>query len=240
MNLLCIDTTGRSLVLALVQPGRPLLGHVVDTAGKHAEVLLPEIGSLLREGELDVAALEAVAVTLGPGGFTSVRVGLATAKGLCVARARPLYAASSLRALAYGPLVDSATRVPVGGQPMSIAVVTQAYRGEVYAALYVAHGGELTEHLPPFHASPADALAALSAAAGQEPLGARYMVGDALEAMRAVDAISSWTVTGGASLTPTALAAAMQHEVNAERTRDVGALGPEYLRPPDAALPRAR
>ena len=240
MNLLCIDTTGRSLVLALVQPGRPLRAQVVDTAGKHAELLLPEIGALLRSAGLESAALDAVGVTLGPGGFTSVRVGLATAKGLCVARARPLYATSSLRAIAYGLLAEAETALPATSQPMGVAVVTQAYRGEVYAALYVAQGAQLAELLPPFHASPEGALAALTAAADEQELVARCLVGEAVQALQTSGAATSWPVGELTSLTPAGLAAAILNEVHEGRVRDVAALGPEYLRPPDAALPRAR
>ena len=127
MNLLCIDTASPALVLCLVTADRPLVGRVCATGGQHAEVLLPEIGALLEEAQLDRARVDAVGVTLGPGGFTSVRVGLATAKGLCLAGGRTLYAASSLRALAFGALPGVASG--------PLAVVTRAYRGEVYAAL---------------------------------------------------------------------------------------------------------
>ena len=238
MNLLCIDTTGRALVLALVAPGRSLVGRVIDTAGKHAEVLLPEVGALLADAELDVGAVDAVGVTLGPGGFTSIRVGLATAKGLCVARERALYATSSLRALAYG--------APLGGANAGVAVVTRAYRGEVYAALYAAGSaglGELGELVAPLHASPSEALEALSAAARDAGLGAVRVTGDATALVRAECTRSElWELLPEATtvLTPEALAAAMGAEVSAGRTRDVVTLGPDYLRPPDAALPAAR
>jgi tRNA threonylcarbamoyl adenosine modification protein YeaZ len=247
MNLLCIDTTGRSLVLALVLPGRPLLGHVVDTAGKHAEVLLPEIGTLLQRAELEPAAVDAIGVTLGPGGFTSVRVGLATAKGLCVARPRVLYATSSLRALAFGaqpgePAGDGATPWTTG-----VAVVTRAYRGEVYAAMYRAHGvgGEVTavdELLPPLHATPEAARASLESAASSAGVSAVQLMGDGAESVVQAGASGAPWVHAGASepLTPRALAAAMLAEVQAGQTRDVAALAPEYLRAPDAALPKAR
>ncbi|MCA9536502.1 MAG: tRNA (adenosine(37)-N6)-threonylcarbamoyltransferase complex dimerization subunit type 1 TsaB [Myxococcales bacterium] len=269
MNLLCIDTTGRALVLALVSPERPLVGRVVDTEGKHAEVLLPELGALLHEAELDVGAVSAVGVTVGPGGFTSIRVGLATAKGLCVARERALYATSSLRALAYGaPLASSeralwaalSTRVGAGAVvaaastaagPESVAsavsegvaVLTRAYRGEVYAALYAAGPEGLRELVAPLHASPPDALGTLSDAARDAGLGPVYVTGDGVELVRAECARGDrWRLPPGPAegLTPEALAAAIVAEVNAGRTQDVVTLGPDYLRPPDAALPTAR
>ena len=244
MNLLCIDTTGRSLVLALVLPGQPLVGQAVDTAGKHAEVLLPELGALLQRAQLDPAAVDAIGVTLGPGGFTSIRVGLATAKGLCVARARALYATSSLRALAFGAFGES------GASGAGAAVVTRAYRGEVYAALYclgdVREGGDgvtnVEELLPPFHGTPEAALVTLEAAAADARLDRIQLTGDAVDSVVAAGATGARWVPPATSdgLTPQALAAAMRAEARAGRERDVATLGPEYLRPPDAALPKPR
>ena len=236
MNLLCIDTTSPALVLALVRPGQPLVGRVCDTGGQHAEVLLPELGELLAEAQLDRANLDAVGVTLGPGGFTSVRVGLATAKGLCLGRGRALYGVSSLRALAFGVLSSAS---PAG----AIGVVTRAYRGEVYAALYAPGAGGLLELLAPFHATPAAAALRLTAAAADAGVGPVGLLGDGAALYPEAFTVPQQFIALAPELqvlTPAALAAALLDEVVAERARDLATLEPEYLKPPDAALPKAR
>lgn len=235
MNLLCIDTTSSALVLCLVTTDRPLAGRVRATGGQHAEVLLPEIGALLEEAQLERSGVDAVGVTLGPGGFTSVRVGLATAKGLCLGGGRSLYAASSLRALAFGALPGAASG--------PVAVVTRAYRGEVYAALYAADGSSLREVLGPLHATPEAAAQRLSRAAAEAGLGTVAVLGDGVAQAAEVfaDAAQFELLPASlASLTAEALGAALLDEVRAGRSRDVTTLEPEYLRPPDAALPQAR
>ena len=235
MNLLCIDTTSPALVLCLVTADRPLVGRVCATGGQHAEVLLPEIGALLEEAQLDRARVDAVGVTLGPGGFTSVRVGLATAKGLCLAGGRTLYAASSLRALAFGALPGVASG--------PLAVVTRAYRGEVYAALYAADGSSLREVLSPLHATPDAAAQQLRQAAAEAGFGAVAVLGDGVaQAPEAFADPARFTLLPAslASLTAEALGSALLDEVRAGRTRDVTTREPEYLRPPDAALPQVR
>lgn len=237
MNLLCIDTTSPALVLALARPGVPLVGRVRETGGQHAELLLPEIGELLATAQLDRASVDAVGVTLGPGGFTSVRVGLATAKGLCLGRGRPLYATSSLRALAFGALAEGAP----GGE--CVAVVTRAYRGEVYAALYTQSAGTVVEKLAPFHATPAAAAEQLARAAAEARLGVVGVLGDGVSLAPEVFADAQrfqGLPLAFTALSPAALVAALLDEVQAERARDVASLEPEYLRPPDAALPQPR
>lgn len=237
MNLLCIDTTSPALVLALARTGEPLVGRVRETGGQHAELLLPEIGELLATAQLDRASVDAVGVTLGPGGFTSVRVGLATAKGLCLGRGRPLYAASSLRALAFGALAEGEP----GGQ--AVAVVTRAYRGEVYAALYTRSAGAVVELLAPFHATPTEAAEQLARAAAEARLGAVGVLGDGAAVAPQVFADPQQfhgLPLALSALSPAALVAALRDEVQAERARDVSNLEPEYLRPPDAALPQPR
>ena len=236
MNLLCIDTTSPALVLALVRPGQPLVGRVCDTGGQHAEVLLPELGELLADAQVDRAALDAVGVTLGPGGFTSVRVGLATAKGLCLGRGRLLYGVSSLRALAFGVLSSTS---PAG----AIGVVTRAYRGEVYGALYAPRAEGLLELVAPFHATPDEAARRLTAAAAEADGASVGLLGDgaALYPEAFADPQRFLALPPERQgLTPAALAAALLDEVRAERARDLATLEPEYLKPPDAALPKAR
>jgi tRNA threonylcarbamoyladenosine biosynthesis protein TsaB len=88
------------------------------------------IDEALREAELQARDLSAVACGAGPGSFTGLRIGLATAKGLCFALGKPLVLVSSLQALA--------ARAPEGAR---VCATLDAFKNEVYAAVFVVRGG---------------------------------------------------------------------------------------------------
>src|SRR5262249_48344508 len=95
----------------------------------HSESLIGLVDEALREAGLRAADLGAVACGAGPGSFTGLRIGLATAKGLCFALDRPLLLVSSLAALA--------ARAPSG----RVAAVLDAHQGEVYAGVFAVRDG---------------------------------------------------------------------------------------------------
>jgi len=99
MNLLAIETATRACSVALVHDGRLLQRSGMD-ARMHAEVLLPWIGELLAEAGIGFQDLDALAVDRGPGGFTSLRIGLGIAQGIALAHDLPCHPVSSLAALA--------------------------------------------------------------------------------------------------------------------------------------------
>jgi tRNA threonylcarbamoyladenosine biosynthesis protein TsaB len=113
----------------------------------HAAELLPAVAEAMRLAGVGFADLDAIAVGVGPGGFTGLRIGVATARALAKARGLPLRPVGSLAALAAG--------MPEGGR---LALI-DAKRGEVYAALY---DGD-AEVWPPFAATPDALLARLRA-----------------------------------------------------------------------------
>ncbi len=90
----------------------------------HARDLLPAIGRVMDEARVDFEELEAIAVGVGPGGFTGLRIGIATARSLAGAAGVPLRPVSSLAALAQG--IDHDPALPL----------IDAKRGELFAALY--------------------------------------------------------------------------------------------------------
>lgn len=109
-----VDDTGGTRVLAEAQS---------DTAGHRADLLVL-IDQVCRTAGVAPTELDAVAIGAGPGSFTGLRIGMATAKGIAFAAGKPLYAVSSLAALAY----------PID-KPLVIAVL-DARRGELYAGAY--------------------------------------------------------------------------------------------------------
>jgi tRNA threonylcarbamoyladenosine biosynthesis protein TsaB len=104
----------------------------------HAAELMPALVRLLVDGGLGWGDVDAIAVGVGPGTFTGLRIGVATARGLAHARGIELRPVSSLAALAAG--IDAEFRLPL----------IDAKRGELFAALY--QGDELV--WPPFAATP--------------------------------------------------------------------------------------
>jgi tRNA threonylcarbamoyladenosine biosynthesis protein TsaB len=105
-----------------------LVARDVPDGGKHGISLPLALDQVLLEAGGSLQDLTALAVGLGPGSFTGLRVGLATLKGLAYAQRLPLAGASSLRALARAALV--------AGAPSPVAAVLDARHGELYAGLF--------------------------------------------------------------------------------------------------------
>ncbi len=124
--LLALETSGTIGSVALVTPARCVAELAVEASQSHAQQLLPAIDRLLREAQIDWPQLDGIAVSLGPGSFTGLRIGLATAKGLSFAAGKPLLGIPSLDALASQGK----------GQGMPICALVDARKKEVYAAFY--------------------------------------------------------------------------------------------------------
>lgn len=138
--LLAIDTSTRQAGIALYERRRGLLAEQIwFTANRHTEELMPAIASLFAVAGATPGDLAAVAVAIGPGSFTGLRVGLAAAKGLALARGIPIVGIPTLDVTAY----------PHQWQPVPVIAIAQAGRGRVYWAPY-AHGPGGWGHQEPF------------------------------------------------------------------------------------------
>ncbi|MFI6153435.1 tRNA (adenosine(37)-N6)-threonylcarbamoyltransferase complex dimerization subunit type 1 TsaB [Kitasatospora sp. NPDC051170] len=133
MLLLAFDTATPA-VTAAVHDGTAVLAetHQVD-ARRHGELLLPAIDQVLRTAGVDKHALTGVAVGVGPGPYTGLRVGLVTAAALGDALGIPVYGVCTLDAIAFQARAEGLT-----GEPFTVA--TDARRKEVYWASYDAEG----------------------------------------------------------------------------------------------------
>jgi tRNA threonylcarbamoyladenosine biosynthesis protein TsaB len=125
-----IDTTGPVDSVALVQDDQPLAALALRQPMASSRPLLRLIHVLCGQAGIDLAGVSALAVNVGPGAFTGLRVGLATAQGLALAYDKPLIGCAAFEAL-------------VGLVPHwygGLCPMIQARKGEVYAALYQCRG----------------------------------------------------------------------------------------------------
>jgi tRNA threonylcarbamoyl adenosine modification protein YeaZ len=130
MNLLAIDTAANLCAACVYDAGAGReLGRSVRDIGKgHAEVLMDVIGAALAAAGLELRDMGAVAVAVGPGSFTGIRVGVSVARGLALALKVPAAGVTTLEALAFE------TREEFGGKP--VLAVIDGGRDGIYAAVY--------------------------------------------------------------------------------------------------------
>lgn len=140
MKVLGLDTSTLTAGIALLDDER-VLGEARHDASHRTNDLLVTVDRVCREAKVAPMELEAVAIGAGPGSFTGLRIGMASAKGIAFAARRPLWAVSSLAALAYDgaqALVEQQMLPYLDGL---VVAVLDARRGEVFAGCYRANGG---------------------------------------------------------------------------------------------------
>lgn len=135
VTTLAIDTATRAQTIALLRHDRLLAQRQSEVRANHSASLLESIDRLLGEHRLEPSDLDLIAIGLGPGGFTSLRVGLATAKAIARAAEVPLKGVSSLAGLAM------AHATSFEGVPVCAAL--DARRREIYAGFYLYDGERL-------------------------------------------------------------------------------------------------
>lgn len=167
MNILAFDSTAKTASVALWRDGVVLAEMFADTGKTHSEILLPMAENVCDRAHASWSDIDYYAVTAGPGSFTGVRIGVATAKGLAFSEesTQNCVAVSTLEAIAFGLL-------PLEGIFVS---VMDARRNEVYNAIFRSQGGTFIRLCP----DRAISLAAL----GEELLSAYpneniYLAGD--------------------------------------------------------------
>jgi tRNA threonylcarbamoyladenosine biosynthesis protein TsaB len=125
--------------VAIATPDTLVAELTIQTRKTHSERLMPHIASLLKMAEITQTSLKAVAVSIGPGSFTGLRIGLATAKALTYALNIPLIGVPTLAALAFS--------CPVSG--VILAPMLDAQKGNVYLGLYEWREDAVYEVQPP-------------------------------------------------------------------------------------------
>ena len=126
MNILAVDTASKSCSVAVVCDQRVLSETTLHTQETHSTHLMEMIASAIHQSKIAKHDLDGYAVTIGPGSFTGLRIGISTMKGIAEATGKPLVGVSSLDALA---LACASSNIPV-------CAMLDARRGEVYYAWY--------------------------------------------------------------------------------------------------------
>ena len=125
MKLLALESSGLVASAAIVEDDVLIAEYTTDFKKTHSQTLLPMVDEIVRMTETDLSTIDAVAVSAGPGSFTGLRIGTATAKGLCLAIDKPLIAVPTLDALIYG----------VGPTEKLVIPIMDARRNQVYTKL---------------------------------------------------------------------------------------------------------
>jgi tRNA threonylcarbamoyladenosine biosynthesis protein TsaB len=174
MRVLGLDTSTLTTSVAIAIDGKVVASVDVATV-LHSDILMHAIDTLVQTARLTPRGLDAVAVGVGPGSFTGLRIGMATAKGIAFAAGKPLYLVSSLAALAW----DAATalaREPALAAGVLVPVL-DARKGELYAGFYRRDGATVRAVAAERVIAPGELAAAIDAARGG---GAAAVFGDAL------------------------------------------------------------
>lgn len=226
MNILGIDTaTAASAACVLRSDGEafevePAPERLVERPA-HAAELMPAVARCLADAELEWGELHAIAVGIGPGAFTGLRIGVATARGLAQSLEIGLRPVSSLAALAAGsPVAGNGA----GPDRPTLALI-DARRGELFAALYDGRD----ERWEPFAATPEEVVERVADAA-IAPLA----VGDGAVRFRETFEAAGLEVAAAGSRTHVVRGLSICRLAATVEPAPIEAVLPAYLRQPDA------
>jgi tRNA threonylcarbamoyladenosine biosynthesis protein TsaB len=224
MLLLGIETASDVCAVALMDGDRLVAEAALHVPRSHAAHLVPLVRDVLARAGAAAADLAAVAVSAGPGSFTGLRIGVSTAKGLCLASGAALVAVPTLRALAEraGPLLTAI-------RPGDLLVAAlPSRRGEVFAAAFEL---DLAAGLVP--ASPAAAVPYQTLAAWARPAARTWAVGPVAEEVAAALQAAGGPDVRAAVVAPSAVPVARlgRSRLVAGLTEDAAAFEPDYVTP---------
>lgn len=132
MKLIALDSSGLVASAAILEDDRVRAEYTLDFKKTHSQTLLPMLDEIARMTELDLSSVDAVAVAAGPGSFTGLRIGSATAKGIGLALDVPLIEVPTLAGLAFN----------LYGASGLICPIMDARRQQVYSGLYAFYGDD--------------------------------------------------------------------------------------------------
>jgi tRNA threonylcarbamoyladenosine biosynthesis protein TsaB len=138
MKILALDSSGLVASVAVVEDDNLLGEYTVNYKKTHSQTLLPMLDEVAKMIELDLNTVDVIAVSAGPGSFTGLRIGSATAKGLALALDKRIVSVPTVDALAYN----------LWGSPNLVCPLMDARRQQAYTGLYRFEGGQMKTVLP--------------------------------------------------------------------------------------------
>lgn len=138
MKILALETSAKSVSCAVVEDGAPLASAYQCTGLTHSRTLLPMVDAMLKNADLTIETIDAIAIAAGPGSFTGLRIGIAAVKGLAWAADKPCLGISTLEAMVEN--IAHLNGLVVGAM--------DARRAQVYNAVFEAKDGVLTRLTP--------------------------------------------------------------------------------------------
>jgi tRNA threonylcarbamoyladenosine biosynthesis protein TsaB len=218
MRVLAVETSTLAGGVALFEGERLVGEYLLDVRITHSERLMIAIDRVLGDARWSPAELEGLAVAVGPGSFTGLRIGLGTVKGLALALGIPVVPVPTLDAMAWG--------LPFAALP--VCPVVDARKGEVYACRYRWQGGAMHRDWEYLALAPDELAARL-----EEPT---ILLGDAAAAIRSPHA----RLAPPARRLPSPAAVGQLGLERLRRGEQVPAaeVVPIYLRPAEAELKR--
>jgi len=227
MKILGLDTATLCGSIGIIDDDKVVAEYALHREETLSARLLPAIQTLLAEARLDLHEIDGIAVSLGPGSFTGLRVGLSAVKGLALATQKPAAGIPTLDALAYN--------LPF--TPYQICPLLDARKGQIYTALYKNRAGGFLEQVTPYQVlSPAALIEAI-------PHEETVFLGDGVKVCQelitqrlAAKALFAPLHLG--FLRGTTVAELGLKRLGRGESDDISALVPIYVRPSDAELKR--
>jgi tRNA threonylcarbamoyladenosine biosynthesis protein TsaB len=223
MKILALDTATQSCSVAIVEDGS-LLAELTRVKGKtHSRHLLNLINTVCSIADLKAEDVDGFAVTIGPGSFTGLRIGISTIKGLAFSLAKPVTGVSTLDALAW----------QCAQSTYLICPLLDARKKEVYACRYRFINNELKRDVSEKVVSPTEAVSGI-----REP---SIFVGNAAQMYREnisaeLGELAHFAPQGQHTIRASSIAWLSLTGFYRKQTEDVALLVPHYLRKPDAKI----
>lgn len=129
MKILAIDSSGLVASVAVVEEDNLLAEYTVNYKKTHSQTLMMMLDEIVKMLELDLSTIDAIAVAGGPGSFTGLRIGSATAKGLGLSLGKPIISVPTVDGLAYN----------LAGASGLVCPIMDARRNQVYTGIYRFH-----------------------------------------------------------------------------------------------------
>lgn len=126
MKILAIDSSGLVATVAILEEDNMLAEYTINYKKNHSQTLLPMLDEIVKQLDFDLETIDAIAVAAGPGSFTGLRIGSATAKGLGLALQKPIIPIPTVDGIAYN----------MCGVSQIVCPLMDARRNQVYTGIY--------------------------------------------------------------------------------------------------------